>query len=209
MRTHLKPGSPQRTRGGVSGPCEPMGRRGTGKRTVVSTGVGLGKKMGATSVGIEGTKGKQCLWSVSVVFSRLPRWRRHPRTIYSRRGTRGAPKHAFPHRTAGRHRTVQTQSMSLRTKHGRACALKECSPSLPETKGVPWMAPSAPHQPAPHAGRPEGPTGCKGQQGQIQSIQKPASQSYRTQPPARMCGVLSVGESCDWSLMPAFKQRRE
>lgn len=132
-----------------------------------------------------------------------------PTHYYSRRGTRGAPKHAFPHRTAGRHRTVQKQSVSLRTKHGRACALKECSPSLPETKGVPWMAPSAPHQPAPHAGRPEGPTGCKGQQGQIQSIQKPASQSYRTQPPARMCGVLSVGESCDWSLMPAFKQRRE
>lgn len=86
VRTHLKPGSPQRTRGGVSGPCEPMGRRGTGKRTVVSTGVGLGKKMGATSVGIEGTKGKQCLWSVSVVAPLVPPGGADIHALYTRVG---------------------------------------------------------------------------------------------------------------------------
>lgn len=46
--------------GGVSGPCQPIGCQCAGMRTVVWTGVGLGKKMGATSVGVEGTEGRCC-----------------------------------------------------------------------------------------------------------------------------------------------------
>lgn len=66
-------GGHQRTRRVVSGPCQPRGRQGTGKRMVVLTEVGLGRKMGATSIGIESTKSKRCLSSLSVsVPSRSP-----------------------------------------------------------------------------------------------------------------------------------------
>lgn len=84
VRTHSQPGSPQRTRGGVSGFSQPIGRQGTGKRTVVFTRVGVGRKLVATSMRIEGTKGKWGSSSVSVVAPLLSPGGADAHALYTR-----------------------------------------------------------------------------------------------------------------------------
>lgn len=118
---------------GVSYPCQPIGLRGAGKRMEVVTAVGLGRGRRDVGGGRWVPEGYFHLKSVSVLALRSSRVSQQPRTTYSRWGTRGAPKHAFPRCAAGRYKTDQEKCMALRTKHERASALEECSPSFPQT----------------------------------------------------------------------------
>lgn len=91
-------------------------------RTVVSTGVGLGKKMGATSVEIEGTKGKQCLWSVSVVAPLVPPGGADTHALYTRVGAPEVPQSMrFPIAPpVGTERSKNKACLSEQSMGGRA-----------------------------------------------------------------------------------------
>ena len=140
-----------------------MRLRGAGKVTGGVTVMGVGKKMGVTSVRVEGVegfegKGGRCV-CVCCSPRGLPGWRPHSRIIYPRGGTQGAPKHAIARAAGGAAPMGSKQGIGSQNKSRWVCAPQGAPPDSPKRGRGRRAALVAPR------GWPHTPVGRKGRRG--------------------------------------------